>query len=85
MLWVLVSTSLSMAVLMSIHTVFMLIDYKQKAHEPQVAHLSDIVTADMQMSCNIFPILSLQLMKRLSFKQFLILKKNIYGMTVNGA
>ena len=40
--------------------------------------------ADMQMLCNIFPILSSQLMKRSSFKQFLILKKNIYGMTVNG-
>ena len=39
----------------------------------------------MQMLCNIFPILSLQLLKRSSFKQFLILKKNIYGMTVNGA
>ena len=29
--------------------------------------------------------MSSQLMKRLSFKQFLILKKNIYGMPVNGA
>ena len=38
----------------------------------------------MQM-CNIFPILSSQLLKRSSFKQFLILKKNIYGMPVNGA
>ena len=38
------------------------------------------------MLCNIFPVLSLQLMKRSTFKQFLILKKNIiYGMTVNGA
>ena len=55
---------------------------KQEAHGPRVAHLSDIATADMQMICNIF--LSLQLMKRSSFKQFLILKKNIYGMTVNG-
>ena len=65
------------------------IDYayelEQEAHGPQVAHLSDIATADMQMLCNIFPILLLQLMKRSSFKQFLILKKNIYGMTVNGA
>ena len=34
-------------------------------------------TADMQMLCNIFPILSLQLMKGSSFKQFLVLKKNI--------
>ena len=58
---------------------------EQDAHGPRVAHLSDIATADMQMVCNIFPILSLQLMKRSSFKQFLILKKNIYGMTVNGA
>ena len=46
----------------------------------------DIATADMQMLCNIFPVLSSQLMKRSTFKQFLILKKNIiYGMTVNGA
>ena len=51
---------------------------------PRVAHLSDIATADRQILCNIFPVLSLQLMKRSSFKQFLILKKNIYGMTVNG-
>ena len=39
---------------------------KQAAHGPQVAHLSDIATADMQILCNIFPILSLQLMKRSS-------------------
>ena len=58
---------------------------KQEAHGPRVAHLSDTATADMQMLCNIFQILSLQLMKWSSFKQFLILKKNIYGMTVNGA
>ena len=45
-----------------------------------------IATADMQMLCNIFPVLSSQLMKRSSFKQFLILRKNIiYGMTVNEA
>ena len=56
---------------------------KQEAHGPRVAHLSDIATADMQMLCNIFPILSSQLMKRSSFKQFLNLKKNIYGMPVN--
>ena len=48
---------------------------EQEAHGPQVAHLSDIATADMQMLCNIFPILSSQLMKRSSFKQFFILKK----------
>ena len=59
--------------------------YYQEAHGPQVAQLSDITTADMQMLCLIFPTLSSQLMKRSSFKQFLILKKNIYGMTVNGA
>ena len=59
---------------------------KQEAHWPRVAHLSDRATPDMQMLCNIFPILSSQLMKSSSFKQFLILKKNIiYGMTVNGA
>ena len=37
------------------------------------------------MLCNIFPILSSQLMKRSSFKQFFILKKKIYGMPVNSA
>ena len=58
---------------------------KQEAHGPQVAHLSDIATANMQMLCNIFPILSSQLMKRSSFKQFLLLKNIIYGMTVYGA
>ena len=42
--------------------------YEQEAHGPRVAHLSDIATADMQMLCNIFPILSSQLMKRSSFK-----------------
>ena len=50
---------------------------KQEAKGPQLARLSDIATADMQMLCNIFPILSLQLMTGSSFKQFLILKKNI--------
>ena len=58
---------------------------KQEAHGPRVTHLSDIATTDMQMLCNIFPTLSSQLMKRSSFEQFLILKKNIYGMPVNGA
>ena len=52
---------------------------------PRATHLSSIASADMQLLCNIFPILSSQLMKRSTFKQFLILKKNIiYGMTVNG-
>ena len=56
---------------------------KHEALRPRVAHLSDIATADMQMLCNIFPVLSSQLMKRSSFKQFFILKKKIYGMPVN--
>ena len=30
---------------------------KQEAYGPRLAHLSDIATADMQMLCNIFPIL----------------------------
>ena len=52
---------------------------KQEAHGPWLAHLSDITTADMQMLCNIFPILSSQLMKRSSFEHFLVLKKNIWA------
>ena len=52
---------------------------KQGAHGPRFAHLSDIATADMQMLCNIFPILSSQLMKISSFEQFLVLKKNIWA------
>ena len=51
----------------------------QEAHRPGLAHLSDIATADMQMLCNIFPILLLQLMKGSSSKQFLVLKKNIWA------
>ena len=51
---------------------------KQEAHGPRFAHLSDIATADMQMLCNIFPILSSQPMKISSFEQFLVL-------TVDGA
>ena len=31
---------------------------KQEAHGPQFTHLSETTTADMQMACNIFPILS---------------------------
>ena len=53
--------------------------YKQEAQGPRFAHLSDIATADMQMLCNIFPILSSQLMKISSFEQFLVLKKNIWA------
>ena len=52
---------------------------KQAAHGPRFAHLSDIVTADMQILCNIFQILSSQLMKISSFEQFLVLKKNIWA------
>ena len=51
----------------------------QEAHGPWFAHLSDIVTADMQMLSNIFPILSSQLMKISSFEQFTVLKKNIWA------
>ena len=49
---------------------------KQEAHGPWFAHLSDTA---MQMLCNIFPILSLQLMKISLFEQFLVLKKNIWA------
>ena len=52
---------------------------KQEAHRPRFAHLSDKATADMQMLCNIFPILSWQLMKISSFEQFLVLKKTIWA------
>ena len=52
---------------------------KQEVHGPRFAYLSDIATADMQMLCNIFPILSSQLMKISSFEQFLVLKKNIWA------
>ena len=37
---------------------------KQESHRPRLAHLSDTATTDMQMLCNISPILKLQLMKR---------------------
>ena len=52
---------------------------KQEAHGPRFAHLSDIATADMQMFCNIYPILSSQLMKISSFEQFLVLKTNVWA------
>ena len=52
---------------------------KQEAHGPRFAHLSGIATADMQMLCKMFPILSLQLMEGSSFKQILLLKKNIWA------
>ena len=50
---------------------------KQKVQRPQLTYLSEIATADMQMLCNTFPILSLKLMKGSSFEQFLVLKKPI--------
>ena len=37
--------------------------FKQEAHGPRFAHLSDIATADMKRLGNIFQILSSQLMK----------------------
>ena len=52
---------------------------KQEAHGPLLTHMSDKATTDMQMLCNTFPILSLQLMNGSSFKQFLVLKKNIWA------
>ena len=54
-------------------------NWTQEAHGPRFTHLSDIATADMQMLCNIYPILSSQLMKISSFEQFLVLKKNIWA------
>ena len=53
----------------------------QEAPGAWLAHLSDIATADIQMLCNIFPVLSLQLMKGSSFKQ---VEEEYMGMTVNG-
>ena len=47
-------------------------EYEQEAHGPRFAHLSDIATADMQMLCNIFPIISSQQMKISSVEQFLV-------------
>ena len=56
------------------------IDYiEQETHRPRLAHLSDTATADMQMLCNIFPILSSQQIKISSFEQFLVLRKKIWA------
>ena len=55
---------------------------KQEAHGPRFAHLSDTATADMQMLCNIFPILSSQLMKISSFEQFLICLSGRWRVTL---
>ena len=48
------------ALLMSAHNICIYGEIIQEAHGPRLAHLSDITTADMQMLCNIFPILSSQ-------------------------
>ena len=72
-----------LGVLYCIHTDTFFAKHGSNTDRLRVAHLSDIATADMQMLCNIFPVLSSQLMKRSSFKQFFILKKKIYGMPVN--
>ena len=37
-----------------------------------------LLAANMQMLCNIFPVLPLQLMMGSSFEQFLVLKKNVF-------
>ena len=51
------------------------ISLKHSINNKTLTHLSEIATADMQMLCNIFPILSMQLMKGSSFEQVLVLKK----------
>ena len=51
---------------------------KQEAHGPWLINLSDIATADMQMLCNIFPIL-IPIIAVLSFEE------EYMGMTVNEA
>ena len=45
------------------HFVILKAHINKKAHGPWLTHLSEIATADMQMLCNIFTILSMQLMK----------------------
>ena len=67
----------------------------QEALGQLLTHLSETATADKQMFCNIFPILSLQLMKGSPFEQVLVVKKKYVfcllslfyhmGMIVNGA
>ena len=54
---------------------------KSEAHGPWLPHLSEIATADMHLLRDIFSILSLQVMKGSSFKQFFVLKKkNVFFM-----
>ena len=48
------------------------VNLQQEAHRPRLAHLSEIATADMQMLCNTFLILSLQLMTGSSFMRAIL-------------
>ena len=41
---------------------------RQEAHGPRLTHSSEIARADMQMLCNIVPILLLQLMRGSTFE-----------------
>ena len=59
-------------------------EYEQEAHGPRFAHLSDIATADMQMLCNIFPIISSQQMKISSIEQ-LSFEEEYMGLTASEA
>ena len=60
----------------TLNTLFYLLEQQNiKYMYKRPTHLSEIAIADMQMLCNIFPILSLQLMKGSSFEQVLVLKK----------
>ena len=56
---------------------------KQEAHGPRFAHLSDIATADMQMLCNIYPILSTN--ENIIIWAVLSFEEEYMGLTVNGA
>ena len=59
---------------------------KQEAHGPRLARLIDIATAEMQMLCNIFQILSSQLMKKkIIIWTVLNFEEEYMGLTVNGA
>ena len=56
-----------------------LVKIGQKAQGPWLAHLSEIAAVDMQLLCNIFLVLSMQLMKGSSSEQFLVLnEKNVF-------
>ena len=69
-------------------TICVICEFLLLAKIRQEAHGSpELNSLCKQMLCNIFPILSLQLMKGSSFEQFLVLKKKnvlpYMGMTVN--